>query len=337
VSALLLSARCLLAAVFAIAGAGKLADLDGSRRALEDFAVPPGLARFAGPALPLAELAVALALLVRPSAVVGAAGALALLCVFAGGVVYAIAKGRAPDCHCFGQLHSEPAGPATLARNAALALPALLVLVAGAGPSLDSLASLDAAQLALVAVSVLAVALALAAAELWRVNRRLRKELGGEAAPRPAPGLERGVAAPGFALVAVRGDATTLADLLRAEQPLVLVFLSTRCGPCVRMLPALAEWQESLSGRITLAAVFTGEHEEIERLAERDGLSIALAQERSETFTLYALRATPSAVLIDAGGAIAAAPAEGSHAIEALIRSATAEVDPHGDLLIVGA
>ena len=34
----------------------------------------------------------------------------ALLLAFVGGIAFNMARGNAPDCHCFGQLHSEPAG-----------------------------------------------------------------------------------------------------------------------------------------------------------------------------------------------------------------------------------
>jgi thiol-disulfide isomerase/thioredoxin len=314
-----------LAAVFLVAAAGKLLDLPGSRRALEEFGVPARVAALAGPALPLGELAVAVALLIRPVAVAGAAGGLLLLCLFIGGVARAMAQGRAPDCHCFGQIHSEPAGPGTLARNVVLAAPALLILIAGGGPSLQGgLSSLDGTQVALVVTAVLAAALGLAATTLWGDTRRLRRELARVSASKQPPGLPRGAAAPGFALAAIRGDAGTLEGLRRPSQPTVLVFLSTRCVPCLTMLPRLADWQESLANAVSLPAIFAGDEAEIERVAEETGLSVVLAQEGSEVFGLYALRATPSGVLIDADGVIAATPAEGVPAIEALIRSAAA-------------
>jgi hypothetical protein len=59
---LLLVARVLLAGVFGIAGVAKLADRAGSRQALQDFGVPTVLASPLGILLPLAELAVAVAL-----------------------------------------------------------------------------------------------------------------------------------------------------------------------------------------------------------------------------------------------------------------------------------
>ncbi len=58
----LLVARLLLAAVFAVAGLAKLADLSGSRQAVRDFGLPSRLAAPLGTLLPLAELGVAVAL-----------------------------------------------------------------------------------------------------------------------------------------------------------------------------------------------------------------------------------------------------------------------------------
>lgn len=162
--AALLVARLVLAAVFTVAGIAKLADLPGSRAAVAGFGVPERLAHPIGTLLPFAELAVAVMLLPAATATAGAIGALALLLSFSVGIAASIARGEAPDCHCFGQLHSAPAGPSTLARNFALAALAGFVLVAGedAGPGLfEAIGDLDStAAVALGAGLALALALA---------------------------------------------------------------------------------------------------------------------------------------------------------------------------------
>jgi thiol-disulfide isomerase/thioredoxin/uncharacterized membrane protein YphA (DoxX/SURF4 family) len=330
VDALVLSVRCALGIVFLVAATGKLLDLEGSRRALEEFGLPARAARLGGAVLPLAELAVAIALLIRPSARWGAAAALLLLLAFVAGVGRAMARGEAPDCHCFGQIHSEPAGPSTLIRNAVLAAAAALILIAGPGPSVNGgLASLHGAEIALVAVSVLAAALAVATVQLWVDRRRLKRELDEQIAAKTPPGLPRGTPAPEFELAPIRGTASSLRELTEpAARPTVLVFLSTACGPCLAMLPSLARWQDSLAGSVTLAALFAGEREDIEKLSEEHELRVALAEDDSGTFGLYRLRATPSAVLVDAERLIAGAPAEGPPAIEALVRTAVAGSGP---------
>jgi thiol-disulfide isomerase/thioredoxin len=116
-----LIARLLLASVFIVAGLAKLADRKGSRQVLVDFRFPTALASPLGILLPLAELTVAVTLLPTATAWWGALGALALLLLFIAGIGLNLARGRKPDCHCFGQLHSGPAGWKTLARNGVLA------------------------------------------------------------------------------------------------------------------------------------------------------------------------------------------------------------------------
>ena len=159
-------------------------------------------------------------------------------------------------------------------------------------------------------------------------QRRLERDLENLIRARTPPGLPRGAEAPEFTLTPVRGAASSLRELIELGRPTVLAFVSTSCGPCLQMLPTLARWQQSLADSVTLTAIFAGQAAEIERLSEEHELSLALAQEANETFEEYALRATPSAVRIDADGTIASAPAEGVPAIEALIRSAVAQATP---------
>src|SRR2546421_8676075 len=159
----LLIARLLLAAVFLVAGIAKLADLAGSRQALRDFGVPAKLSTPFGVLLPLAELAVAVGLIPTVWAWWGTLGALALLLLFVGGISYNLVRGRQPECHCFGQLHSAPAGWPTLIRNLVLAAIAGFIVAIGRstpGPGfLDWLAALTMIQRLQVLVGVVIVAL----------------------------------------------------------------------------------------------------------------------------------------------------------------------------------
>src|SRR5438477_12270300 len=140
-SVLLLFARVLLCAVFLVAGLAKLTDLAGLRQAMRDFGVRSKLADVFGVFLPLAELAVAVALIFPLTVSWGAVGALALLLIFVAGIGYNLAQGRTPDCHCFGQLHSAPAGWSTLIRN--LVLAGIAGVVVGFGRDTSGLGLLD--------------------------------------------------------------------------------------------------------------------------------------------------------------------------------------------------
>src|SRR4051812_49096998 len=98
----------------------KLADLPGSRQALEDFRVPSAFVPAGVVALPLAELTAGVLLVVAPTARSGAALAALLLMAFIIGISSALRRGQAPACHCFGQISSQPAGAETLTRNVVL-------------------------------------------------------------------------------------------------------------------------------------------------------------------------------------------------------------------------
>src|SRR5262245_24275231 len=123
-----LLARLLLAGVFAIAGAAKLAERRRIGTAIAEFGVPAGIATPLGWLLACCELGVALALLFPPSA---AAGALGLLLVFSAVIAANVARGHRPSCHCFGQLHAAPVGWSTVGRNGLLAAVAGLIAADG--------------------------------------------------------------------------------------------------------------------------------------------------------------------------------------------------------------
>jgi Methylamine utilisation protein MauE len=99
----------------------KLADWGGSRQALIDFCVRGALATPLGVLLPLAELSLAVALLLPSPAWYGSLRALAVLLLFVTAIGLNLARGRRPDCRCFGQLQSAPVDRSTPVRDAALA------------------------------------------------------------------------------------------------------------------------------------------------------------------------------------------------------------------------
>jgi peroxiredoxin len=308
--------------VFLVAGVGKLLDREGSRRALQEFGVPEGAVPALALALPVAEIAVAVGLLVDPSARYVAIAALLLLGAFIVGIRRALSRGRAPDCHCFGQLHSEPAGTPTVLRNAILAGLALALVAAGRGPGVPGGAEhMSGTEAELAAVSAIAIVLAMATAVLWGERYRAR----GDAAvvsSAPAHGLLRGMEAPDFELTALRGEAATLRDLTSESRPVVLIFLSAGCGSCAPLVAEIGRWQESLAENVVLAPIFSGERATVVRLTEDHDLTIALADEGTATFDRYLLPTMPSAVLIDPDGTIAGAAAVGPPAVEELIRAA---------------
>jgi uncharacterized membrane protein YphA (DoxX/SURF4 family)/peroxiredoxin len=331
-----LAARVLLALVFVTAAAGKFADQPGTRQALADFGMPTRSLRSLGFLLPLAELAIAVALLVQPTARWGALGAVVLLLSFVAAIARAMARGEAPDCHCFGQISSSPAGPTTLVRNAILAAPALLVVAYGPGESISAwISARSGAELVAVATGVAAIALGAICVRMWLTNKQLRADLARAEASAAAfpPGLPIGAPAPGFELPAVDGGTTTLEALLARGAPVALVFVSPSCSACVAMFDDFARWQTILPDRVTIALVAAGKQQEVRRLAEEYGLRNVLMQSGdAEVFHAYRASATPSVVIVGPDGLIAS-PTRATHAlVEALVRRAV-----HSDARPAGA
>jgi uncharacterized membrane protein YphA (DoxX/SURF4 family)/peroxiredoxin len=320
-----LAARVLLAIVFATAGVAKLADPDGTRRAFGDFGVPNRYVRPVALLLPLAELGIAVAVLITPAARWGAIAAAALLLVFVAGIARAMARGQAPECHCFGQISSSPAGPRTLIRNAVLLVPAVFVAAYGPGENVAWWASdRTAAEITGVAAGAAAIGLLALSLHLGRTNRRLRKELDQANATLHAfpAGLPVGVPAPGFALQRVDGQIVTLDELRAGGRPVALVFISADCGPCLGMMGELSRWQAALSQRVTIALLGTGGRAELAELADKHGMTNVLIQEESEVFRAYHAAATPSVVIVGADGRIVSQTRSTQVLIETLVRQA---------------
>ena len=315
--------QVLLAAVFATAGAAKLLDRSGSQRALVGFGVPQAPAAVLAVALPLVEIAVAVALVLRPSARWGAVAALVLLLSFVAGISRALRQGTAPDCHCFGQIHSAPAGRGTLVRNCVLAALAIVLVVHGPGPAIDAwIGARSAAELVAIGIGISAAVLAAVSWRLWIERGELRRDLSRErlATAGLPPGLPVGTPAPEFELPDLTGNSVTLAKLRAPGLPVLLTFVRPTCGPCTHLFPDLARWQRTLADRFTIAVISNGSPSDNRPAADEHGLVNVLLERDDEVITAYRVGGTPTGVLITAAGGVRNEPALGDQAIEALIR-----------------
>jgi methylamine dehydrogenase accessory protein MauD len=341
----LLAARLLLAAVFAVAGVAKLADRDGSRRAVENFGVPVQLSRVVAVVLPVVELGVALALVSTSFAWWGALGALGLLVVFVVVIVVNLARGRHPNCQCFGQLHIAPVGRSTLIRNLVLAAIAGYFVWQG---RLDVGASVNAWLFGSSVMEAAGLVVVLLALQCWiginlmRQQGRLllriealEKRLDSGASPSiarepqaagPVLGLPVGELAPEFRLPDLEGETRTLADLRAEGKPVMLLFSDPSCGPCTALLPQIGEWQDQYADRLSVVLVSTGTREESVKKSAAHGIGQVLVQEHAEVAEAYQYAGTPSAVLISSSGRIASPVAVGAEAINSLVRRAVAFV-----------
>ncbi len=320
-STLLLIVRLVLAAVFAVAALGKLADREGLRVAVRDFGLPGALSAPVALALPLLELAIAGGLVVVDTAAWSAAAAAALLAAFCVGIARLLMRGEAPDCHCFGSAGSAPVGRGTLARNGVLLALAVFVAMAGWGDPGRSLADVGAGVLVLTGLLVLQAAFSW---ELFKQNGRLLtrvtalEEGGGPAGGADSDAsLATGDPAPGFALPDLTGATVTLDDLLRPGRGVLLVFSDPGCGHCDPLLPALG--RSRAEDDVPLAVISRGAAEDNRTKAEEHGVAPLLLQEDFEVADRYRVYGLPGAVLVDPDGRVANDPVSGARDVAALL------------------
>lgn len=332
--------RLLLSAVFLIAGITKLLDRAGTAQAIEEFGAPVRWARPLAVLLPVVELCIGLLLLPVATAWWGALGALALLMGFIIAIVANLARGRRPDCHCFGQLYSAPIGTATLMRNGVLALLAGWLVWQGpeaVGPSLvATVAGLDGWQALALANTLLLLVLAGVGGwflfNLLQQNGRLLlriEALEGRLAAAPAGSAAqlqvKPPAAPELHLPDLNGQVRTWESLRRNGEPLVLLFTNPTCAPCRELLPEIAGWEREYGDRLTFALVSKGTAQENQAKRAESGVSAPVLLPRGdEAMSAFGVTATPSAVVIRPDGTLGSSVVAGPAAIRGLVQRITA-------------
>jgi thiol-disulfide isomerase/thioredoxin len=350
VSAGLLVARLVLAAVFGASGVAKLFDRDGTSEAVTAFGLPAWAGRPVAVVLPVTELLVAAALVPASSAAAAGWAALALLAAFSVVVAVSLARGRRPDCHCFGQITTAPIGWRTLARNGALAALAAFIAIGGwpdGGTSLGGVGSarvatavaVGALTVALAAVTALAVVILARYGNVLRQLDELREGLGTGAVSAAAAhghaqhgqaqesGLAPGTAAPEFSIPGTDGQPRTLAGLRAAGHPVLLVFGDPGCGPCKSLLPELASWQAEYAERFTAALISRGDMAANQAEARAHDLAHCGVQQDREVAVAYAYAGTPSAVVVSPDGRIASQMFAGPDGVRTLVAALVAKTD----------
>jgi len=334
--AALFAGRLLLVTVFAVAGVAKLRDRDATWAMLRAFGANVRASDAMARVLPWLELLVAVGLLFGASAFWAALGACALLGAFTLAIVVNLARGRRPECRCFGQLASAPIGPATIVRNllfAALAATAFVVPPARADAATFGLLHDDGPALAAVAVALALASIVFLMLQILRQQGRILLRLdelsgafaGEESLGRTSPvptGLPIASEAPAFELPDLMGKATSLAALRAAGLPIALVFLHPACGPCRTLVPTLLDWNERLAEHLTLVVISEGASAENRDLFAGFPAARVLVQPDRAVADAYQAYGTPGAVLIDSHGTIGSQLAMGREAIVALVQSA---------------
>jgi len=352
---ILLLIRIILFGIFTLAGIGKLLDLDGSEKAVKDFGVPDILAKPFSVLLPFAEILIAILLLFVQTSWLGAIGGFLLLLTFIGGMLFQMAKGNAPDCHCFGQIHSEPVGAKSLIRNGIFAILAFFLILSGKdnqGLSVFDLSNNSEGNfmsfiLSLVIVGLLAAAvfyLKKISEQQTQIMRRMEileltaleggRDVAREDLAHPAEGLPIGAPAPDFVLPDADGADVSLENLTAQAKPVLFFFVSPTCQPCAGLLPEIEARQAELKGKINFVFISSGAvKENLDKLAGATLKRILLQKDR-EVAAAFGAQWTPTAILVNPNRMIASRAAVGDKAIRELMEMTKAQIGEREMLLI---
>jgi peroxiredoxin/uncharacterized membrane protein YphA (DoxX/SURF4 family) len=336
---ILLLIRLFLFGVFVLAGVTKLLDRPGSEKAVKDFGVSDDLAKPVAYALPIVEIVVGLSFLFVGTSWLASIGGLLLLLVFIGGMIYQMAQGNAPDCHCFGQIHSEPVGRSSLIRNIGFAILALLLAVQGSsGQGLDLTTSPNDM---LQAVLILGILILLAIAVFYlkkildqqlQITRRIEvlelvsrdgAVVERESAGNPGESLPIGSPFPEFEMATTGGQRVSLKDLIARKKPMLFVFVGPDCGPCNALYPEIKAWREELKDKLQFVLVSNGKLKANQEKFAGD--PDILLQEKRELAEMVRVRWTPTSVYVNAEGKIASHTVAGDSGLRELVDKLRAE------------
>lgn len=336
---LLFFLKFVLAGFFTLAAVGKLLDLSGGEKAMRDFGVPEKLAPTFAVFLITAEFLTAFLLIFPPTDFFGAFLALVLLVTFVVLMLKQLNEGNTPDCHCFGQIHSEPISRQTIIRNVFLMVLALVVLVLSWRNSEGdaALRTENAAGLYFLAYSVVTILLIgiFLLQNIYRQQIQTTEKLAfmelaarfdapveaeREEASVPLSGLLIGAPAPEFSLPDLFGKQISLAETLKiGAKSVLLFFVNPECNPCGELLPEINQWQREF--RHSLTIIFISGGKAAENFAKFGKEKLVVLQNEREVAEAFRAVWTPSAVLVNTEGKIASTLATGDGQIRQLIES----------------
>lgn len=338
---LLLILRLALAGIFGLAGVAKFLDLKGSEKVFKEFGVPTAIAKPSSIALSVFEIAIAGMFLFITTSWIAAVLAVFLLVLFIGQMIYQMAKGNAPDCHCFGQIHSEPVSKTSVIRNTLFAVPAAVLVFRGNGAQGMSLADpgLEVMQLVfgLATVAFLVAGLFYLkkiSEQQQQIMRRLEiielvAQEGGsvtrDAAGLPHEGLPIGAIFPDFELPDLSGRVVALDDLRAEGKPVLFFFVSPTCNPCKAMLSEFEQWRADLGEKLKIVFISSGTAEDNLEKFGGPVPKLMLLQNERELAEAVKAQWTPTAILMDANGRIASHVAAGDNAIRELVAKISKE------------
>jgi hypothetical protein len=177
---------------------------------------------------------------------------------------------------------------------------------------------------------VLALGIALNGAfllQLFQQNGRLWAEIGElreKTGIRPDP-LAIGEPLPEFALRDLSDEVVTLDDLLAEERGLLLLFTSPDCAACEPLLPRIGGLEDQ--GDLRPVVFSLGNPDDIRAKASEHGLDPVLVIPDFELPRSLGITGSPGALVVDAGGRVASAPALGTAKVNELLSAWTGPLE----------
>jgi hypothetical protein len=328
----------ILSAVFGLAGALKLLERSSGRYRIGIFGEGQ-VVQIGMRMLPYLELAVAVGLLVPTVTPVAASFAFGLLILFTIVQFATLRSGNIESCGCFGE-KSATHPSLGIARNALLLVAAL---VAALNPPL----SIDPVRRAELVLLTITLAIAV-------IQSRRLEQLRRERTPRPAltqadplhvsaKHVESASSAPlsraqntgstlthpdplDIPVTFTNGPLIAPRQWLSDSRHLLLVFVDPVCGPCRRLLPAVASWQHASIPGLAIVVVSRGQIEENRLLAHELALAPIAVQHNDTLARRFGIAGTPSAILLDPDGRVVQGPVAGARDISSLAKTAAPEL-----------
>lgn len=320
--------RLIFAGVFATAAIGKASDIEGSRKSLKGYGIPESTTLFFSIWLIAVELILSIGFLFVDTAWGAAVAAVVLLAIFTAFLAYQLIRGNRQNCHCFGQLMSEPTGSGAIVRNAAMLAGVVFLAFrgsAGQGSAYSHLSRIDVAIILEVAIFA---AVLLCFATLRRMILDSQVEFADERDHRHDE-VERdagaildtlpiGAEAPRFTLRGTAGEEVSLQTMIDEGYPVLLFFVGLSCTPCASMIEDFHTWQNELRRNFNVVFLSSGDAETNEAKFADAG-ELVLLQEKREVADAYFARWTPSLVVLGPSGKVVSNVAAGDAAIRSLV------------------
>lgn len=312
----------LLALVLLVSGVAKLADLETAAQAFTSLRLPRFLIRWKVPTLlPVAEIVLAIALIVTSgclAAVVNVAAVL-LFVAYLVVIVRALGFGEPVTCSCFGKLGLGFVDRFTAVRNVVLvALAALSLFDAARGDGvLARLRDFDGGEWAWLAGVLGAVVLT------WLIAGHRGDDSAASAVSGTAATAGGGdeddylrVPIPFADVTTPGGHSVTLSDLA-AREAVLLLLVSPTCGSCIDVIEHARTWQRTVPALRTSLVLPMAPREVVPGLDDADDFDLLF----DETYAVARLFGvgTPSAVLLGADGKLAGGPVGGTKDVIALM------------------